>query len=250
MAENQVTMSKVCGFECINFVFEGKNARIILPKAEKNGKWTLKTEYADAFMDTETELLNRGYCCAFIENNSRWGVKADLERKQRFIEFIIKEYNLESKCALVGMSCGGLMAIKQAVYKSDNICCLYLDAPVLNYMSCPCGFGVGEALGGGSGVDEILRDLNMNSISELLIYRDAPMHNVEKLKETKIPVILIAGDSDKTVPYCENGIILEKEYADSGIPFYLYIKEGCDHHPHGHTDVKVTADFIDKYYKN
>ena len=246
--EKSFEITTAYGFKCVNFIFENKKARIILPNIEKNGRWTIKTEYSDAFMDTEIELLNRGYCCAFLENDSRWGLKADLERKQRFIEFMIKEYSLENKCALVGMSCGGLMAMKQAAYKSDNICCLYLDAPVLNYMSCPCGFGIGEALGGGSGVDEILRDLNMKSISELLIYRDAPMHNIEKLKETKIPVILIAGDSDKVVPYCENGIMLEKEYENSDIPFYLYIKEGCDHHPHGHVNVKITADFIDKAY--
>ncbi len=248
MTEKSYEISTIFGFECINFKFENKNARIILPNTEKNGRWVIKTEYADAFMDTEIELLNRGYCCAFIENDSRWGVKADIERKQRFIEFIIKEYNLNNKCALVGMSCGGLMAIKQAVYKSDNICCLYLDAPVLNYMSCPCGFGVGEALGGGAFIGEILNDLNMKSISELLIYRDAPMHNIEKLIETKIPIILVAGDSDKVVPYCENGIMLSNEYKNTDIPFYVYIKEGCDHHPHGHTDVKVTADFIDKAY--
>ena len=82
---------------------------------------------------------------------------------------------------------------------------------------------------------------------ELLKNTDMPMHNIEKLKNTRIPIILIAGDSDKVVPYAENGIILENAYKGSNIPFTLYIKKGCDHHPHGHDNVKITADFIEKY---
>ena len=247
MTDFNVTETKIGEFKCINFLFEGKNARVIFPNTEKNGKWTVKTEYADAFMDTEFELLNRGFCCAFISNDSRWGLKKDLERKHRFINFVSEKFDLNKKCALVGMSCGGLMAIKQASYFPEDINCLYLDAPVLNYYSCPYGFGIGEALGGGNGVNEILRDLEMKSISELLIYTDMPMHNIEKLKNTRIPIILIAGDSDKVVPYAENGIILESAYKGSNIPFTLYIKKGCDHHPHGHDNVKITADFIEKY---
>ena len=239
--------TEIGGFKCLNFIFEEREARIIFPNTEKNGKWLLKTEYADAFMDTEFELINRGYCCAFLSNRSRWGLKEDLERKSRFIKFVSEELGLNKKCALVGMSCGGLMAIKQAAFNSEDIACLYLDAPVLNYMSCPCGFGIGEPLGG-DGVGEILRDLNMKSISELLIYRDMPMHNIDKLIKAQMPVIMVAGDSDTCVPYCENGIVLEEAYKETSLPFLLYIKENCDHHPHGHTDVKVTADFIDKYY--
>ena len=64
-----------------------------------------------------------------------------------------------------------------------------------------------------------------------------------------MPVILVAGDSDKVVPYCENGIMIEKEYENPGIPFCLYIKEGCDHHPHGLEDNTPIINFVEKYSK-
>ena len=242
------TESNICGFRSLHFTFEGKNARIILPNTEKNGKWSLKTEYADAFMDTEVELLKRGYCAAFIENDSRWGLEEDIRRKKRFTGFLYREFSLREKSALVGMSCGGLMAIKQAAVCPETVACLYLDAPVLNFFSCPCGFGIGKALDDGNGVKELMRDHNMKSISELLIYRDMPMHLINKLTKSKIPLIMVAGLSDTVVPYCENGVMLQKEYEKTCIPFELYLKPDCDHHPHGHDDVRVTADFIDKHY--
>ena len=126
--------TEIGGFKCLNFIFEERDARIIFPNTEKNGKWLLKTEYADAFMDTEFELINRGYCCAFLSNRSRWGLKEDLERKSRFIKFLSEEFGLNKKCALIGMSCGGLMAIKQAAFNSEDIACLYLDVSACEHV--------------------------------------------------------------------------------------------------------------------
>ena len=51
---------------------------------------------------------------------------------------------------------------------------LDLDAPVMNLLSCPMGFGIGEPLGGGSGWDEIQRAFGFESVSELLLYRNHP----------------------------------------------------------------------------
>ena len=234
------------GFICEEFTFENKPAKVILPHVRREKPALLiKTEYFNAFPETEIALLERGYFLGFIENGNRWGTDDDLDRKARFIRFVQEKYALSDKCVPVGMSCGGLIAIKLAAKYPSLVSCLYLDAPVLNYMSCPCGFGIGNSLA--STNEEILHALGMQSISELLSYREMPLDKLPKLVGAKIPVVLVAGDSDHTVPFCENGILLQNAYEKAGLPLEVYLKPGCDHHPHGLPDPSPVIAFIERY---
>ena len=52
------------------------------------------------------------------------------------------------------------------------------------------------------------------------------------MAEHKIPIVMVAGDSDGVVPYDENGALLEKYYKQCGLPIDMFIKEGADHHLH------------------
>lgn len=231
-------------FEGDEFIFEGKKASVVRPKIKAyNPLMILKTEYRDAFPETEIEFLKRGCHVAFIENDNRWGTDADLDRKARFVKFVAEKYGLREKCVPVGMSCGGLIAIKFAAKFPHLVSCLYVDAPVVNYMSCPCGFGIGERTDD-EGFTEILTALNMSSISELICYRETPQDKIPDLVRNNIPVVMVAGDSDTIVPYTENGILLEKAYKEAGLPIDVFIKKGCNHHPHGLDKPEITVDCI------
>ena len=187
-------------------------------------------------------MLQNGFHLCFIQNESRWGADDDLNRKARFIRWVQTKYKLAPRCILIGMSCGGLFAIKLAAHYPELVSCLYLDAPVVNYMSCPCGFGIGKPLF--EGYSEILNALGLSSISELLAYREMPLDQLPKLVQAAIPVVMVAGDSDNTVPYCENGIFLEQAYRKAGVELEVYIKPGCDHHPHGLEDPTPVLRFL------
>ena len=82
---------------------------------------------------------------------------------------------------------------------------------------------------------------------ELLTFRGHPIDYFSKLIENRIEIYMAYGDSDKTVPYEENGIALEKAYKEAGLEHLLYIdkKIGVDHHPHGPSDI----DFAIKYFE-
>jgi alpha-beta hydrolase superfamily lysophospholipase len=67
------------------------------------------------------------------------------------------------------------------------------------------------------------------------------------LAEARLPIILVCGDSDKTVPYEENGKILYERYKEMGGTIELILKEGCDHHPHSLEDPTPIVNFILKY---
>ncbi len=233
------------GFERRDFSFMGREALVVLPKGKPNGKWAVKMEYFGAFPNLETELLSRGWCLAYLKNVNRWGTDADSDAKAAFVPFIAEEFGLEERFACVGMSCGGLCSVNFAAKYPSLVSVLYLDAPVMNLLSCPMGFGVGEALGGDRGWEEIREALGFSDITELLTYRAHPMDRLEPLAGNRIPVALVYGEADTTVPYRENGIVLERLYRERGLPLFTAGKPGCGHHPHGLENPKPLADFIE-----
>lgn len=233
------------GFPMERFVFEGRDAIVVLPKDGTSiGRLAIKTEYWDAFPATEIALLEKGFHLCYIRNESRFALDDDVDRKARFICYVAEKFGLQRRAVPIGMSCGGLWAIKFAARHPELISCLYLDAPVLNYMSWPCGFGCATEGVAGAQIEEILNAHRMSSMSELINYRQMPLDKLPQLIACKIPVVLVAGGSDRTVPYHENGLYLQTAYEKAGLEIAVYIKPECDHHPHGLDDVTPVVDFI------
>lgn len=239
------------GFISKRFEFEGREAIVVFPAAgTANGRLAVKTEYWDAFPNAiEVPLLQQGFHLCFIKNDHRWGAEEDLDRKARFVRWVCKEYGLSERVVPVGMSCGGLMAILFAAKYPQMISCLYLDAPVLNYMSCPCGFGEGKRLREETvnGIQELLDALKMKSISQLICYREMPLDKIPILMNNRLPVVMVAGGSDYVVPYHENGLMLQQAYEQAGLDLAVYMKPECAHHPHGLEDPTEVVAFILKH---
>lgn len=233
------------GFAGIEFEFEDSLAKLIQPHGTPNGKWALKTEYFGAFPDTEIELLKRGWHIAYQKNDNRWAEERDLRRKENFVRFVSRQFNLSQKCSMVGMSCGGMYAVLLAARIPELTDVLYLDAPVLNLLSCPCDAGIAE-----SGLFEEFYRFTGKTKSELLSYRKHPIDFLPVLLAHDIPVVLVAGDSDKTVPYCENGALLARYYEENGGRLWVCVKKSCDHHPHGLDDVTITVAQIERFSRS
>ena len=236
-------------FRCERFSFAERDAVIVFPHEDRaNGCLAVKMEYWGAFPHAvEIPLLEKGFHLCFLKNDHRWGGDRDLDRKAQFVRYLCEKYRLSEKIVPVGMSCGGLMAIKFAAKYPELVSCLYLDAPVLNYMSCPCGFGIGDPLygpGTDRGTQEILTALELSGISELISYRKMPMDCIPVLVDNQIPVAMVAGDADRVVPFEENGLWLQKAYQKAALPFFFAMKENCGHHPHGLEDAGDVVDFI------
>ncbi len=229
------------GFCGVQFDFCGSVAKVIKPNVKPNGKWALKTEYFDAFPSLQIELLNRGWHLAFQKNDNRWATEIDLVRKADFIRFVSGQFSLEPRATLIGMSCGGMYATLLAGRNPELVDVLYLDAPVLNLLSCPCDMGIGE-----SGLYEEFYKFTGITKSEILSYRNHPIDYLNVLIENDVGVVLVAGDSDKVVPYVENGEVLLHYYQKHGGRISHFVKEGCNHHPHGFEDGTIVANEIEK----
>ncbi|MBO7214585.1 MAG: alpha/beta hydrolase [Clostridia bacterium] len=231
-------------YEAYKFEFDGLKAIVVKPNVKPNGKWVYKTEYFTAFPDTQNEFLDRGYHLCYNENFTRWAPDSDLERKGRFIKFISKEFGLSEKCIPIGMSCGGMYAVKTAAKFPELIEAMYIDAPVMNLLSCPCDLGVAKS----GFINEFLKAVN-KTMAEVISYRMHPIDVMHVLVEKDIPIVMVAGDSDTVVPYEENGALLEKLYTEKGGRLIVHIKKGADHHPHGLDDPNIIVNEIESFIK-
>lgn len=235
------------GYTQIEFEFKSKKAIALLPPAElKNGKTILKPEYFGAFPALQLEFVRRGYTMIFLSNRNRWGTERELADQYEFIKYCALELDISDKVITIGMSCGGMMSVLLAGKYPDCIEALYIDAPVMNFLSCPANLG---------NAPDVLESMwtefeNAWGMTkrELLLFRGHPIDMLPILVKNKVKIYMAYGDSDKTVPYEENGIALERAYRDAGISHLLYIdkKVGVDHHPHGPSDIDFAIKYLEQ----
>ncbi len=223
-----------------NINLNGREVIICHPE-KPNGKWALKTEYFDAFPDVQNTLLDMGYYIAHIKNKTRWHHPSDTDARAELSSYMQERFNVSKKCVIIGMSCGGMQGVYFASKYPELVSVMYLDAPVVNLLSCPGGLGKGESM-----FEEFYSHTGM-SLTELLGYRNHPLDKLPSLVRHNIPVILVSGDSDSVVPYDENGKYIDEIYRKNNLIIETIIKKGGDHHPHSLSDNSPIIDFILKY---
>lgn len=231
------------GYEQTEITINDRKAIIVKPKGKKNGKWALKTEYFDAFPEVQLELLREGYHLAYSENITRWYNPDDTEAHKELARYMHDELGLNKKCVIIGMSCGGMKGIYFASKYPELVSCMYLDAPVVNLLSCPFALGKAECY---KLAEEFTKHTG-KTLVDMLPFRDHPLDNISTLILHKIPLILICGDSDKTVPFEENGLFLKEAYEKTDCDFKFILKGNAGHHPHSLEDNTPIIDFICKY---
>ncbi len=225
------------GYPMRRFYFDGYEALTVYPlRPADQGQWALRCEFFGAFADADEILLQRGYQLAYIRLSDQYGAPEAVEEMERFRQYMVRRLDLNPRMGLIGLSRGGLYAVHYAGRYPQHTAALYLDAPVVDIQSWPGRHGTPaewaqclEAYG-----------LQAHDLSPFYSLRDEAHRETVK---AKIPLILVAGDSDTLVPYQENGALLADRYRQGGAPFALWMKPGVGHHPHGPEDPRAVADF-------
>ena len=219
------------------FELNGYQATVLIPE-NPNGKWIWKTEFFYAFDQAERALFDKGYTRVNYQISNKYGSKNAVRLMAEFYQELLSRYPfLEKQAILFGFSRGGLYAFNYALEYAENVEKIYLDAPVLNLHSWPH-----------AGTNEQAMFFSEYGLTEETFadFKDSPIDNLEEFSEKNIPILLIVGEKDLSVPFEENGKFLLDCYTKKGKPIQFFLKEGAGHHPHSLDDVSMIVDFIEQ----
>lgn len=243
---------KMWGFDRIVFDFEGCEAWLVEPeKPAADGRWVWCMEWPGAFQD-------RTGVPAFLKAGYRWvaynpahvgilepekhknlpaGDQTDemIARRRRLQAYLVKALGLKAKCGLVGMSWGGFYSVRYASTLPRNVNAMYLDAPLLDFSTLPDFSNVDAKTGEPSGLYKGLRKL-YGFAEKGYVGADDPMQSVnraEPIAKAGIPILLLYGGRDTTVPPERNCLVFAPRFEAAGGELTLVRRSTFDHHPHG-----------------
>ena len=223
------------------YILNDRECVVIKPPDKPNGRWIWRTEFLSEFDYADNELLKLGWHIAYCRVSDMYGCPEAIEAMKRFHDDVVERYNLNKKADIFGFSRGGLYAVNYARRYPYDVSTLYLDAPVLDIFSWPGGYGRGQyeeklwkqCLACYGATLETSCDITEN-----------PIRHLKEIIQLKIPIIIVAGDDDKVVPYNENGQLLYNEGIRQNAVIKVILKSGGGHHPHSLTDPSPIVEFI------
>ena len=238
------------GFVRAHFVFNGRKAFVTKPINKIEGKpWVWNARFPNWHPEMDSILVSQGFHVAHIDTDNLYGSPQAMKVWDSFYEFLTKEYKLNNKVALEGVSRGGLFVYNWAKNNPDKVSCIYAESPVCDFKSWPAGFG--EGIGGEEDWKQLKKVYGFVSDKEAKAYLNNPIDNLEALAKAKVPIFHMIGLNDKVVPANENTMILVNRYLKLGgqatvVPCTRGEQKAYGHHFPIETP-KLAADFI-KYH--
>ncbi|MBQ8509614.1 MAG: alpha/beta hydrolase [Clostridia bacterium] len=227
------------GCDRINFRLNGRESLVVRPKKPLPGNPTAwRTEFFGAFDSVDRALLERGWHLCYHRVSDMYGCPQSVAWMHEFYEFVSQTFGL-AKPVLFGFSRGGLYAVNYAAAYPSEIAGLYLDAPVCDIRSWPCRIKTAV---------ETIDCLHWYRLTfeTLPDFAGNPIDKLQSLRDANLPIIIVAGDSDQSVPYENNGAVLVERYRALGGVIETIIKPGCGHHPHSLDDPSPVVKFIEE----
>jgi pimeloyl-ACP methyl ester carboxylesterase len=231
-------------YEAQAFTFQGYAAKVVFPKqANEARNWIWRARFWGHEPQLDKALLEKGFHVVYVDVADLFGNAEAVKRWDDFYAFCRKEYQLNPKVVLEGMSRGGLIIYNWAAQNTDKVFSIYADAPVCDIRSWPGGLFAGR--GSLSDWDKCLKAYGLDSAS-VRDFKGIPIFNSIAVAKAKIPVIHVYGESDEVVPFLENTYLLAAEFRKAGGDITLIPKPGVGHHPHSLSDPQLLVDFIMK----
>ena len=218
------SQDKFYGFDRIMFDFMGYNAWIVFPKdvPVKGNPWTWCMQWPTAFVPRTNvpQLLADGYHHVTLETFDRHMDAKGLEISAAFQKYLVEELGFAPKANLIGLSWGGFFSVRYAAAYPENVRKIYLDAPLLT-------FTTGRVDGVGTWKGQRPADGNWLSNPEM------PVNKAELVAKAGIPVLLLYGGQDETVPPETSAELFATRFRAAGGDIKVVRRNLFGHHPHG-----------------
>lgn len=231
------------GYEKRDFVVDGRNAFLIIPKSPAAGQpWIWRTEFFGHEPQGDLALLASGFHVAYIDVQNLYGAPVAMGHMDALYSHVRKEFGLSPKTVLEGFSRGGLFSLNWAARNPDKVACVYNDAPVCDFKSWPGGKG--KAKGSTGDWERLKSAYGFQSDDDAIAYKLNPVDNLKPLAAARIPLLHVCGETDDVVPIEENSRLVAERYQQLGGPMTLISKPHCNHHPHSLKDPARIVNFV------
>ena len=240
--------SQWAGFERYDFKVDGRAAYVVEPRNPAPGKpWVWRARFPNFHADADVILLQRGFHVVRINTDGMLGSPRAMAHWDAFYKFLT-ERGLPKRCALEGVSRGGLFVYGFASRWPERVACVYADTPVGDVRSWPGGKGTGR--GHEATWKTCLKEYGLTE-ETAKTFAGNPIDLLEPIAKAKIPLLHIVSLSDVIVPPTENTFVLAKRYQKLGGSIsVMRVKEGTEKsggHHFTHPDPVRVADFIERH---
>lgn len=225
------------GFERYDFSYYGRNATVVGPqKAAKGNPWIMRPAFFGSYAQADSALLTKGFHVVYFDVTHLYGSPRASKLFNGFYDYLLKKYQFSDKVTLEGLSRGGLFVQNWAVKNPDKVACIYVDAPV-------CDIKSWAGRKAATLWNDFLKEYNVTD-AQADTLKCSPVDQAVELAKTKLPILSVCGDADKTVPMLENTMVVRDKMVAAGGSLRLISKPGVDHHPHSLTDPTPIVDFV------
>ncbi|MGN0852027.1 MAG: alpha/beta fold hydrolase [Kiritimatiellia bacterium] len=211
------------GYRRTRFQFMGREAWVVEPSvAPRDGMpWTWTMQWADAFVDRTgvPELLRKGFHHAMIQLFDTRMNEEGLKIAAAFQQLLVDELGFAPKANLIGLGWGGFFATRYAAAHPSDVAKMYLDAPLLTFDRFARDLGPWTCRKPASG--------SWSDCAEM------PVNLAAKIAEAKIPVLLLYGGEDQTVPPQCNSEPFIQRFKAAGGTITVNARPRYGHAPHG-----------------
>ncbi|HVX50495.1 MAG TPA: SGNH/GDSL hydrolase family protein [Chitinophagaceae bacterium] len=208
------------GFLQTNFTVNGYHAYYVSPASPLPGKpWIWRTSFPGWHTDMDSILLTKGMYVVYLSIDNQYGSPAAMQVYDMLYNYLTTVQGFAFKCAMEGVSRGGLYEYAWAKRNPDKVTALYAEAPVCDIKSWPGGKLKSP---GDSALWVQLKQVYGFTEAQAMAYGDNPIDHLEGLAAFKVPVYHITGFDDRLAPSAENTTPLLRNYVALGGPAYIY----------------------------
>ena len=231
------------GYNRTVFDFEGHEAWIVSPSCEPAAglPWTWTMQWADAFVDRTgvLDLLAKGWHHVTIGTFQHRMDEEGLRVSRAFQSFLVEELGFAPTANLVGMSWGGFFSTRYAATFPECVGKIYLDAPLLNFS------GFAEQ-GASSTPTEAAAKIGPWATmppadGDWTADPRMPVNMADRLAKADIPILLLYGGQDETVPPSKNCELFATKFKALGGKIDIRLRGLYGHHPHGEDPDKTSS---------
>jgi lysophospholipase L1-like esterase len=236
------TVSSFYGYDCADFSFNGRKARIVKPRLTAEGRpWIWRARFWGVEPQTDIALLDHGFHLVYCNVAELFGNAEAIETWNKYYA-LLQKAGLSKKACMEGFSRGGVYVYNWAAQNPGKVACVYVDAPVLDLKSWPGGKG--SSKGSHNEWETFKKDYGYTSDSAAVAFKGNPVDKVEQIVKGGYPMLHVVGDADDVVPVSENTAVFEQKVLALGGKIQVIHKPGVKHHPHSLANPTPIVEFI------